>query len=562
MTSHSNTTLLMSETTVKFADGKAFNKMFSAGTRWLERAVPEINAINVFPVPDGDTGTNMLLTMRSAVEEADTLANPNESVGVIARSMAYGALMGARGNSGVILSQFWRGFADGLEGKDTLDGASLALALSNATATAYGGLVHPVEGTILTVLRTAAEAATSAAQHEDSNLTDVLECAVQAARETVASTPELLPVLKEAGVVDAGAQGLYVLLDGALSSLNGRDEGPKSIGPDLVAVQIEPLHHSTPTTTQVEVPYGYCTNFVLQSKSLDVERISRKLRNKGQSLVVSANGSSEATVVRVHLHTFKPGEVIAFAGRMGTLHQIEIHNMDDQYEEFIRLQRSRTPQVDTAIITIASGDGLFDVFNSLGATIVVPGGQSMNPSVRQILQAVDLAPSDQVILLPNNKNIILTAGQVESLAEKNVHLVPSRTIPQGIAALLAFNYDLSAEDNAKAMTEAVQCVTTIEIARAVRKSEMNGTKIRKGQFIAIQNDKELIGAGDELAGVVLEALDRVGSAEAELVTLYWGAEVDTLTAQSVRDQVHERYGIEVELVNGGQPHYDFIISVE
>ncbi len=562
MTSHSNTTLLMSETTVKLADGKAFNKMFSVGTRWLERAVPEINAINVFPVPDGDTGTNMLLTMRSAVEEADTLANPNEPVGVIARSMAYGALMGARGNSGVILSQFWRGFADGLEGKETLDGASLAYALSNATATAYGGLVHPVEGTILTVLRTAAEAATSAAQNEDATLVDVLECAVQAARETVASTPELLPVLKEAGVVDAGAQGLYVLLDGALSSLNGRGDGPTSAGPELVEVQIEPLHKSTPTSTQVEVPYGYCTNFVLQSKSLDVEKISRKLRNKGQSLVVSANGSSEATVVRVHLHTFKPGQVIDFAGRMGTLHQIEIHNMDDQYEEFINLQRSRMPQVDIAIITIASGDGLFDVFNSLGATIVVPGGQSMNPSVRQILQAVDLAPSDQVILLPNNKNIILTAGQVESLAEKNVHLVPTRTVPQGIAALLAFNYDLSAEENAKSMIEATQCVTTIEITRAVRKSEMNGTKIRKGQFIAIQNDKELIGAGDELAGVVLKALDHVGAAEAELVTLYWGAEVDALTAESVRNQVHERYGIEVELVNGGQPHYDFIISVE
>ncbi len=561
MTQRGNTTPPMSETKVQFADGKAFRKMFSIGTRWLERAVPQINAINVFPVPDGDTGTNMLLTMRSAVEEADT-HNNGEAVGLIARSMAYGALMGARGNSGVILSQFWRGFADALEGRETLDGPTLADALSNATATAYGGLVHPVEGTILTVLRCAAEAATATAQQENTSLLDVFESAVRAARDTVALTPELLPVLKEAGVVDAGAQGLYVLLDGALSSLNGREQEPTTSAPELVAVQIEPLHEAAPTTTQVEVPYGYCTNFVLQGKTLDVEKLSHKLRSKGQSLVVSANGTSEATIVRVHLHTFKPGEVLNFAGRMGTLHQIEIHNMDDQYEEFIKVQRSKLPQVDTAIVTIASGDGLFDVFNSLGATIVVPGGQTMNPSVRQILQAVDLAPSDHVLLLPNNKNIVLTAGQVVSLSKKHVHVVPTRTIPQGIAALLAFNYDLGAEENASAMTEALESVSTIEIARAVRKTEINGTRIRKGQFIAIQNDKGLIAAGDEVADVVLDSLDRVVTAEAELVTLYWGAEVDSLTAQSVRDRTHERYGIEVELVNGGQPHYDFIISVE
>ena len=546
---------------VKFADGKTFRKMFSVGTRWLERAVPDINAINVFPVPDGDTGTNMLLTMRSAVEEAGTLNG--EPVGTIARSMAYGALMGARGNSGVILSQFWRGFADALEGRETLDGRALAEALTRATATAYGGLVHPVEGTILTVLRSAAEAATTVADQEDTDLLEVLESAVKAARETVASTPDLLPVLKEAGVVDAGAQGLYVLLDGALSSLNGRSKDQKNGMPDLVCVDIQPLQQKVaPATSQVEVPYGYCTNFVLQGKNLDVDRLSKKLQGKGQSLVISANGSSDASVVRIHLHTFKPGEVIDFASKLGTLHQIEIHNMDDQYEDFIKLQRSKMPQVDTAIVTIASGDGLFDVFNSLGATIVVPGGQTMNPSVRQILQAVDHAPSDRVILLPNNKNIVLTAAEVQKLSDKKVHVVASRTVPQGISALLAFNYDLGPEENAKSMSEALQNVTTIEVARAVRKVEMDGTKIRRGQFIAIKNDKELVAAGDELPDAVLSSLEKVGVAEAELVTLYWGSDVDLATAEAVAAQVRERYGIEVELVNGGQPHYEFIISVE
>lgn len=558
MPPHSKTPLVTMDR-MKFADGKTFRKMFSVGTRWLEQAVPDINAINVFPVPDGDTGTNMLLTMRSAVDEAGTLNG--EPVGTIARSMAYGALMGARGNSGVILSQFWRGFADALDGKETLDGPALASALSRATATAYGGLVHPVEGTILTVLRSAAEAATAVAAEPNTDLLDVFEAAVQAARDTVANTPELLPVLKEAGVVDAGAQGLYVLLDGALSSLNGRGKDPKTSMPDLVCVDIEPLKMAS-ASTQVEVPYGYCTNFVLQGKNLDVERLSRKLQGKGQSLVVSADSSSNVSMVRVHIHTFKPGEIIDFASRLGTLHQIEIHNMDDQYEEFIKLQRSKLPQVDTAIVTIASGDGMFDVFSSLGATIVVPGGQTMNPSVRQILQAVDHAPSDRVLLLPNNKNIVLTASEVQKLSTKQVHVVPTRTVPQGISALLAFNYDLGIEENAKAMSEALQNVTTVEIARAVRKSEMSGTKIKKGQFIAIKNDKELVAAGDELAGVVLAALERVNVAEAELVTLYWGGEIDAAIAESVANQIRGRYGIEVELVSGGQPHYDLIISVE
>jgi len=549
-------------TKTKCVDGKAFKRMFAAGTRWLERAVPEINAINVFPVPDGDTGTNMLLTMRSAVEEANGANGP---VGEITRSMAYGALMGARGNSGVILSQLWRGIADALEGKDALDGSDLATALQKASDTVYSGLVHPVEGTILTVLRDAAEAARETVNLDpEADLTTVLESAVQAARISVAKTPELLPVLKEAGVVDAGAQGLYVLLDGALTFLNGTKE-QKNGGPDLVASNIEPMQQAThATTSQIEVPYGYCTNFVLEAKSLDIERLRRKLHRKGQSLVIGTDGgtSSETSLVRVHLHTFKPGEVLDIATKLGTLHQIEIHNMDDQYEEFIKLQRSRLPQVETAIVTIASGEGLHEVFTSLGATIVVPGGQAMNPSVKQLLQAVDHAPSDHVILLPNNKNIVSTAAQVHALSQKNVHVVPSRTVPQGIAALLAFNYDLTAEENARAMTEALESVTTIEITRAARKTQLNGEKIKKGQFIAIRDGKNLIASGDSVEEAVSRALELSGIADAELVTLYSGVEIDAAAADALARLIRERHGVEVELVVGGQPHYDYIISVE
>jgi DAK2 domain fusion protein YloV len=550
----------MNNTTARSVDGKTFRKMFSVGTRWLERAAPEINAINVFPVPDGDTGTNMLLTMRSAVEEGSTMNG--HGVGAVARSMAYGALMGARGNSGVILSQVWRGFADALEGNETVDGAQLAEALAKAFSTAYAGLVHPVEGTILTVLRAAAEAARLAADTDGTAFVPVLEEVVEAARRSVASTPDLLPVLKEAGVVDAGAQGLYVLLDGALSSLNGKAQEQKDARPVLVVADVEALQKSTSATTQVEVPYGYCTNFVIDGKDIDIDKMSKKLAKMGQSLVIATGASSDSSVARVHIHSFNPGDVLNFAAKLGTLHQIEVYNMDDQYEEFIKLQRSRLPQVDTAIVTIASGDGLFDIFNSLGATIVVPGGQTMNPSVRQILQAVDMAPSDNVILLPNNKNIVLTASQVQGVSSKHVSVVPSRTIPQGISALLAFNYDLSADENSLAMTEALQSVTTVEITRAVRRTQMQGMKVRKGQFIAIRNDKELIAAGDVLDEVVLKALEKSGVSDAELVTLYSGVEVDSAAAEDIASRIRARYHIEVEMFNGGQPHYDFIISLE
>jgi DAK2 domain fusion protein YloV len=549
----------MSTNDTMSADGKTFKKMFAAGTRWLERAVPDINAINVFPVPDGDTGTNMLLTMRSAVEEAGSINGA--PVGEVARSMAYGALMGARGNSGVILSQFWRGMADALDGKTTLDAEALAAALEQASTTAYDGLVHPIEGTILTVLRDAARAARVSVDGDSTDIRVVLEQAVQAAKDSVAATPKLLPVLREAGVVDAGGQGLYVLLDGALSAINGRNND-KPDGPDLVATDIMPTQVITQAISHVEVPYGYCTNFVLEGKGLDVEKITHKLERRGQSLVIGTDANKEASVVRVHLHTFKPGEVIDYATKLGTLHQIEIHNMDDQYEEFIKEQRGRLPQVDVAIVTIASGDGLFDIFNSLGATIVVPGGQTMNPSVRQLLQAVEHAPAEDVILLPNNKNIVLTAGQVQGLSKKRIHVVPSRTVPQGVSALLAFNYDLGAEQNAKTMTEALQTVTTVEITQAVRKSQMSGTKIHKGEYIAIMNDKQLVATGPDLSAVMLQAIGKGRKAGSELVTLYSGAQVESSFATQIADRIRELHSIEVEVVDGGQPHYDFIISIE
>lgn len=539
-----------------FASGPMLKKMFAVGTLWLEKAAPDINAINVFPIPDGDTGTNMLLTMQSAMEEANQ--NQDRAACSVVKSMASGALMGARGNSGVILSQFWRGLAKGLESKKYFDGTDFAKALAEASQAAYEGVVNPVEGTILTVLKDAATAAGVSAGTDSASLLSVMETATEAARDSVARTPYLLPVLRESGVVDAGGQGLYVLLEGALYYVRGKAKETKYRKPRLIVADLPLAPKTAQMASEVEVPYGYCTNFVLEGKKLNPQKIKSKLRKKGQSLVVTGNGS----LVRVHIHSFKPGEILDYASHLGTLHQIDIRNMDDQYVEFIKMQRERMPKVDIAIVSVACGDGLFEVFNSLGSTIVVPGGQTMNPSVRQLLQAIESAPSDNIIILPNNKNIIPTASQLQSLTAKKVKMIPTKTIPQGVAALLAFNYDLGMEDTVHGMQEAISSVRTVEITKAVRKTQLNGLKVKKGQLIAILNDEELIAKGDNMSGLIFEALIKANIEAAGMVTIYYGAETQPTEAEEIAQEIRNRYQTEVEVVHGGQPHYNYIISLE
>jgi len=537
------------------ANGLILKRMFTSGTAWLEKSAPEINAINVFPVPDGDTGTNMLLTMHSAMEEAKQ--NTDNDASSVAKSMAHGALMGARGNSGVILSQFWRGLARGLEGKSSFNGRDLALALAEASQAAYEGIVHPVEGTMLTVLRDAAKAAEEATKANYESLLSVVETTTEAAKDSVARTPDLLPVLREAGVVDAGGEGIYVLLDGALHFLKGEGDKMRHRKPRLVTAKL-PLVSKMAPAAEVEMPYGYCIEFLLEGQKLNLDKISKKLRKKGQSLMLAGNSS----MLRVHIHSFKPGEVIGYATHLGTLHQIKVDNMDDQYAEFIKMQKERMPRVDIAIVTVASGNGFFEVFNSLGATIIVPGGQTMNPSVRDLLRAVESAPSDNIILLPNNRNIVLTASQVDSLTSKKIKLIPTKTIPQGIAALLAFNYEMDLEENARIMEQAISAVKTIEVTKAVRTTHMNGQKIKKGQFIAILNDENLIANGDNILDVIFEALMKANAEKAEMVTIYYGAETQAAEAEDIAQKIRKGYHLEVEVVRGEQPHYNYIISLE
>jgi DAK2 domain fusion protein YloV len=537
--------------------GQEFRDMFAAGSSWLEKTVPDINAINVFPVPDGDTGTNMFLTMRSVMEEADRISD--HSVAAVAKAMAQGALMGARGNSGVILSQFFRGLAKGLDEKESITGSDLAMALGEASRAAYKGLSQPVEGTMLTVLKDASKAAEEAARSDPQNLTKVAEAAVNEAKDSVARTPLLLDVLREAGVVDAGGQGIYVLLEGALRYLEGNAEEMRYRRPQMVAAELPMGVKGTPLAIETEEPYGYCTNFLLEGSKLDPDKIRKKLENKGQSVVVVGDEST----IRVHIHTYDPGGIIRYATSLGTLHQLQIQNMDDQHVGFVEMQKDRLLSTDIGVVAVAIGSGMKEVFRSLGAAAIVPGGQTMNPSVQELLQAVESVPSQKVILLPNNKNIILAASQVHSLTAKELAVIPTKTMPQGIAALIAFNYEGGLGENVRAMNEAITAVKTVEITEAARSTQVKGLKIKRGQFIAIVDDENLVTADNNPDEVLFEALDKAGIGSAEVVTVYYGADVQASRAEQIVNRIRQKYiGKQVEMVSGGQPNYPYVVSLE
>lgn len=535
-------------------NGRDLREMFAAATQWLEKSVPEIDALNVFPVPDGDTGTNMLLTMRSTVEEAEHAED--DSASAVAKAMAKGALMGARGNSGVILSQIWRGLAQGLAKKESFDGKDLADALLQASAMAYKGLTNPVEGTILTVIKDAASAAEIQAS-DTNDIVSVMETTVNAANQSVANTPTLLPVLREAGVVDAGGQGLYVLLDGALRYLKGEAEQMQFRKPLMIASSI-PLATRTTQIMAEEVPYGYCTEFILKGQGLDPDKIRASLDRKGQSLIVVGDDST----VRVHIHTDNPGGVVRYATIRGTLHQVSIRNMDEQHEDFLEMQRDKMPKVDTAIIAVVSGDGMSDVFRSLGTSVIVPGGQTMNPSTKDLLRAVEAASSNNVIILPNDKNVILTAEQVQALTKKKIAVVPTKTFPEGITALLAFDYEADFKANAETMTKAKSAVKTISITRAIRSTQIGGLKIRKRQFIAFLNG-DLVAVSDNTSKVLNEVLSRLSLDKAEVMTIYYGDTTRPSEAEQIGAEIRTQYPqLQLELVHGGQPHYNYILSIE
>ncbi|MDD2251948.1 MAG: DAK2 domain-containing protein [Dehalococcoidales bacterium] len=539
--------------------GKDFHEMFAVATDWLEKSVAEVNALNVFPVPDGDTGTNMLLTMHSALDEVKDPANA--TVAEVSKSMSRGALMGARGNSGVILSQIIAGISRGLEHQETCDGQCIATAFEQASITAYKGISNPVEGTILTVIKDVAKAAKTKTLNGTSDIVAIMEEVVTAAGESVANTPTLLKVLREAGVVDAGGQGLCIILDGALRYLKGEADAMQFRKPQIIPSRIPLTPHSITSPESIcddEIPFGYCTNLLIKGQMLDVEKITDKLKKRGESLVVVGDDKT----IRIHIHTLDPGWVISYLTTLGTLDNVHIQNMDEQHEDFIEMQKDKSPSGSISMVAVVAGDGFAEVFSSLGVSHIVPGGQTMNPSTKDIYQAVEKCTGENVIILPNNKNIILSAEQVQKLTKKKVLVVPTKTMPQGIAALLSFDYDADFETNHKLMSEALNSVKTIEVTRAVRSTQVNGLDIKKKQFISIL-DGQIISASNDLLDSLNWALEYFDTPEAEVVTIYYGEGEDESGAESVSASIAAKFPhLQFEIIKGGQRHYNYILSLE
>ena len=537
---------------IRHLDGQGLKRLVRAGLAWLERHQPVINALNVYPVPDGDTGTNMLLTMQSAYQEIQE--SPEERAGVIAQKVAHGALMGARGNSGVILSQIFRGFARSLEGVEAFNTIQFAAALREAAAMAYKGVIKPVEGTILTVIREAAERAVIAATSSE-DLTYVLENVVREARDSVTRTPTLLPVLAEAGVVDAGGQGLFVILEGMLRYSKG-----ERLTVDSALAAAMNLHALQPESDE---GYGYDVQFIIHGEGLNVEEIRERIAAMGDSALIV--GDSRA--VKVHVHSPDPGTPIQYGATVGSLSRVIVENMQEQYQDFVmsKVQQPVTPPEPLSgigTVVVAPGQGLRTVFHSLGASVVVSGGQTMNPSTEELLKAVESTPSDEVIILPNNKNILLAAQQAKALSEKNVEIVPTITVPQGIAALLALNYQADLVTNAHIMVEAAKAIETAEITTAVRSVQINGIRVQEGEAIGLVNGKLEV-KGSSSREVAMKALERLRAADYEIITIYYGESITADEAQQLAGEIMDYYPEqEVEVVDGGQPHYHYILSAE
>jgi len=545
-------------------DGAQLLLGLQAATTWLEQHVGEVNALNVFPVPDGDTGTNMHLTMIAAIKDIAQ----QSSASSVAKLVERQALRGARGNSGVILSQIIRGFSEGLTGKDTIDAETLANALQQAAERAYKAVMKPTEGTILTVARAVGEGAQAAVQN-GADLHGTLAAAVAAADQAVAETPNQLKQLRDAGVVDAGGEGFAVILHGLLRWAKGEELVRQDGGAGVAEVVFADIHSDD--------DFGYCTNFLLEGAGIPFEAVREQIGAMGRSVVVVGDD----TTVKAHIHTLRPGDVLNYAVGFGALTHIEIANMDAQRaaihetgtvsavatkepkESSLSRRAHVEHQTPFGIVAIAPGAGFANVFGEAGAGEVVTGGQTMNPSTQDLVEAIERLPQHDVLVLPNNSNIMMAARQAAEIVEKTVEVVPSRTVPQGVAALLALNFEQPFQWNVKAMTKALARVRTIEITTAVRDALVDDTQVREGQTIGLLDDK-LSAAGDDQQTVIEQMFDCVEMDDYEIVTIYLGEGVDEAQGKQLVSRIETRYpNLEsVDLSQGGQPFYDFIISVE
>jgi uncharacterized protein len=539
-------------------NGQSMKRLVEAGMAWLRTNQQTVNALNVFPVPDGDTGTNMVLTMQSAWNEIKDLGL--HGVGDMAAAVSKGALMGARGNSGVILSQLWRGFARGVHGRDVLDAETLVKGFAEARDTAYKGVVRPVEGTILTVARGVADATAAALPSTNDPIT-ILEVAVKAADEWCQKTPELLPVLKQAGVVDSGGKGLFFILEGMLRHVYGESlETPIMTVQPISSMQMENAMDVVEEGQDYEVVVDF-----LPASDFNLHQFYGRLEEMGTSIQV---GEGEG-MYRMHIHVplDKRYEPIDYIMGIGTITKVAMENllaqMDDiQKSKAGRIQLAKVEPGQIAVVVVSPGAGLSRIFASLGVAAVVEGGQTMNPSTQDILVSFENLPTDKIIILPNNKNIIMAANQAKGVTVKQVEVVPSRTIPQGLAAMLSLQPDGELGAVVEKMTRALDHVRTGEITVAIRSVEIDGVKVETGQVIALLDGKLVASAGSVEDGV-LAFLEKVDAQEHELVTLFYGENMSHVEANRIADVIRNRYAsLEVEVQEGDQPHYQFIISVE
>jgi len=535
--------------------GNEVREMFRVATDWLAMNEEPINKLNVFPVPDGDTGTNMLLTMQSVLTEMDKCRE--DEVSVISEFMAKGALMGARGNSGVILSQILKGFASGLSGEEKLNAVGFTQALNEASKAAYSALSQPREGTMLTVIRDTAAVAMSNISEREDDIIGLMEIVVKEARESVERTPQLLEVLRDAGVVDAGGQGVCVILEGFMHYLKG-EELDLQTASSLTMQTAKPASAFTGITSEVGEAYGYCTEMIIKGDDLRPEQVKRWIESQGNSAIVVENEE----MIKIHVHTFHPGTIIEFALSLGTVHDLKIQNMDDQHVEFLQIPGSETPNDEIAVVAVVAGDGLQEVFRSLGVSTIIPGGQTMNPSCLDILEAIESLPSEKVIILPNNKNIIPAAHQAAELTDKYVSVLPTRSIPQGLSAMVSFNSEVGLDENIENMSGFQEHVNCVEITSAIRDATVNGLEIQQGEFIGIV-DGEVLYAEKTIVETVFKSLGSVNARNAGIITVFYGDLVEGKLADNLGDSIRKKYpDVDVEIIRGGQPHYPYIISVE
>lgn len=539
-------------------DGRMFSNMVIHANNMLEEQKEIVNALNVFPVPDGDTGTNMSMTFRSAVMEIRNY--DGNSVGEVSRLVARGALMGARGNSGVILSQILRGIAKGLEHKTEVDAKEFGAALAEGANAAYKAVMKPTEGTILTVIRAAGD---SASKSEAEDLGGLLDEVCSHSLVILNKTPEMLPVLKKAKVVDAGGKGLLVLLEGMRDVLLNNIEEIEIKEAKAAAAPAEMMEQGE---VEQEIAYGYCTEFFIKSEDADLELFKEKLEKVGDSIIVV--GSDD--IVKVHVHTNEPGYVLTEALKLGELNKIKIDNMREQHRSIINEQPAgEQAEAEEAeekkkygFVSVAMGSGIKDIFEDLGVDAVIEGGQTMNPSTQDILSSISKLNAEHIFILPNNKNIIMAATQAAEMSEKNVHVIQTKTIPQGITAITVFNSELSPEENVKAMNESVYSVATGSVTYAVRDTEIDGKEIKEGNILGLIEGK-IVEVGQDPYEVAAELVSVMVTDESELITVFYGSDCEPGKVEELMEAMEEKYSeLDVQYYDGGQPLYYFLISVE